>query len=53
MPSRPDFIALAERVTHMEMLLDDISAKLDRLTKQSPVAPPPGSTKKKRTSAKT
>jgi hypothetical protein len=54
MPSRPDFIALAERVTHVEMLLDDMDAKLDRLLKQKSAGPPPGTTaKKKRPSAKT
>ena len=39
MPSRPDFTALAERVTHIEMLLDDMDAKLDRLIKQSRAEP--------------
>ena len=55
MPSRPDFIALAERVTHIEMLLDDMDAKLDRLIKQKSAEPPAAAptTKKKRTSAKT
>jgi hypothetical protein len=55
MPSRPDFTALAERVTHIEMLLDDMDAKLDRLMKQKPAEPPPATTttkKKKRASAK-
>jgi hypothetical protein len=31
MPSRADFIALADRVTNIEMLLDDMDAKLDRI----------------------
>jgi hypothetical protein len=31
MPSRADFVALAERVTNMEMRLDDMDAKLDRI----------------------
>ena len=35
MPSGPDFIALAERVTNIEMRLDDMDAKLDRLVKQN------------------
>ena len=53
MPSRPDFTALAERVTHIEMLLDDMDAKLDRLIKQKSAEPAPATTtKKKRTSAK-
>jgi hypothetical protein len=33
MPSRADFVALAERVTNMEMRLDDMDAKLDRIEK--------------------
>ncbi|MGO8985815.1 MAG: hypothetical protein ACLPHI_17880 [Terriglobales bacterium] len=33
MPSRADFIALAERATHIEMRLDDMDAKLDRIVK--------------------
>lgn len=61
MPSRPDFIALAERITHIEMLLDDMDAKLDRLVKQKSADPPGGATrkpsgtarKKKRNPAKT
>jgi hypothetical protein len=31
MPSRGDFISLAERMTHVEMKLDDIDAKLDQI----------------------
>jgi hypothetical protein len=33
MPSRADVIALAERVTNIEMKLDDMDAKLDRIEK--------------------
>lgn len=33
MPSRADFCSLAERVTHIEMKLDDMDAKLDRIQK--------------------
>jgi hypothetical protein len=33
MPSRADFVALAERVTNIEMRLDDMDAKLDRIEK--------------------
>jgi hypothetical protein len=33
MPSRADFISLAERVTHMEMKLDDIDSRLDQIAK--------------------
>jgi hypothetical protein len=31
MPSRVDFISLAERLTNVEMRLDDMDAKLDRI----------------------
>jgi hypothetical protein len=31
MPSRADFIALADRVNNIEMRLDDMDAKLDRI----------------------
>jgi hypothetical protein len=33
MPSRADFVSLADRVTNIEMKLDDIDAKLDRIEK--------------------
>ncbi len=33
MPSRADFISLAERATNIEMRLDDMDAKLDRIEK--------------------
>ncbi len=33
MPSRADFVALAERATNIEMRLDDMDAKLDRIEK--------------------
>ena len=36
MPSRQDFIALADRFTNLEMRLDDMDAKLDRIEKQTP-----------------
>ena len=35
MPSRQDFAALADRFTNMEMRLDDMDAKLDRIEKQT------------------
>jgi len=41
MPSRQDFAALAERFTNLEMRLDDIDAKLDRIEKQTHAAPVP------------
>lgn len=56
MPSRADFIGLAERVTNIEMRLDDMDAKLDRILKQISVPSPPqprsGAAKAKRASAK-
>lgn len=40
MPSSTDVTALAERVTNIEMRLDDMDAKLDRIVKMfSPAAP--------------
>jgi hypothetical protein len=33
MPSRADFVGLAERATNIEMRLDDMDAKLDRIEK--------------------
>jgi hypothetical protein len=33
MPSRADFVALADRATNIEMRLDDMDAKLDRIVK--------------------
>ena len=50
MPSRADFVSLADRVTNIEMRLDDMDAKLDRIesyTKPAPSrGPRPGSPKK-------
>jgi hypothetical protein len=39
MPSRADFVSLAERLTNVEMKLDDIDAKMDQLLKQPASAP--------------
>ena len=40
MPSRADFVSLAERMTNVEMRLDDMDAKLDRILQRvSPAAP--------------
>lgn len=55
MPSRADFVSLAERVTNVEMKLDDMDAKLDRIEKllvkpapaKARVARPPRRSKKK------
>jgi hypothetical protein len=33
MPSRADVVGLAERLTHIEMRLDDMEAKLDQLAR--------------------
>ena len=38
MPSRQDFAALANRFTSLEMRLDDMDAKLDRIEKQTHAA---------------
>ncbi len=35
MPSREDFIRLAEQLTHIEMRLDDMEAKLDAMARSS------------------
>lgn len=43
MPSRADVVALAERVTNIEMQLDDMSAKLDRIEKVLARPPVPAS----------
>jgi hypothetical protein len=40
MPSREDFISLAERATHIEMKLDDLDARLDNIQKQLGGSPP-------------
>jgi hypothetical protein len=49
MPSKSDFVSLAERVTHIELRLDDMDAKLDQLVKQkSPASRPAPKAKKKR-----
>src|SRR3984893_1167872 len=41
MPSRQDFTTLADRFTNLEMRLDDMDAKLDRIEKQTHAAPVP------------
>ena len=40
LPSRQDFATLADRFTNMEMRLDDMDAKLDRIEKQTDTATP-------------
>jgi hypothetical protein len=44
MPSRGDFVALADRVNNIEMRLDDMDAKLDRIEKYT--KPPTESNRK-------
>src|SRR6516164_8546912 len=40
MPSRADVVSLAERMTNVEMRIDDMDAKLDRILQRiSPAAP--------------
>ena len=41
MPSRADFVSMAERLTNVEMKLDDIDAKLDEVAKSVRPASPP------------
>ncbi len=42
MPSRADFVSLAERLANLEMLLDDMDAKLSQIYQlATAVAPPP------------
>ena len=41
MPSRADITSLAERMTHIELRLDDLDAKLDEFQKNASKAPPP------------
>jgi len=40
LPSRQDFAALADRFTNMEMRLDDMDAKLDRIERQTHTVKP-------------
>ena len=56
MPTRTDLLTLAERVTNIEMRLDDMDAKLDQILKQTtPVAQDKAHTppKSKKTAANT
>ena len=41
LPSRADVLSLAERFTNMEMRMDDMDAKLDRLLQMSKPKPAP------------
>jgi hypothetical protein len=61
MPSRADFVSLAERATNIEMRLDDMDAKLDRIealltkprvARRQPQPKPPEQNRKKTTGAK-
>jgi hypothetical protein len=46
LPSRQDIVALAERFTNLEMRLDDMDVKLDRLLGRSQSTQPGGSAEK-------
>jgi hypothetical protein len=50
MPSRADFVSLAERFTNIEMKLDDIDAKLDQIINgvRQPAAVPRGRSRERR-----
>jgi hypothetical protein len=41
LPTRADFVSLAERLTNIEMRLDDMDAKLDRIERRAPAAKKP------------
>jgi polyhydroxyalkanoic acid synthase PhaR subunit len=43
MPTRDDFVSLAERLTNIELRLDDMDAKLDRMEKSHAPAKRPES----------
>lgn len=47
MPSRADFVSLAERMTNMELLLDDMAVKLNQIHQfvSNPATPPASSAK--------
>lgn len=47
-PSRGDFVSLAQRLTNIEMKLDDLDAKLDKLTAQSAKASFPRSNRREK-----
>ncbi|MGB7552953.1 MAG: hypothetical protein WBM04_01170 [Candidatus Korobacteraceae bacterium] len=51
MPSRADVVSLAERMTNVEMRLDDLDAKLDRILQQvmQPGQSKPASSTRQRT----
>jgi hypothetical protein len=50
MPSRADVTSVAERITHVEMRLDDMDAKLDRIEQRvsGPAVPKPARKSRKR-----
>lgn len=50
MPSRADFVSLAERTVNIEMRLDDMDAKLDRIEKL--LSGPPARTQARRKPAR-
>jgi polyhydroxyalkanoic acid synthase PhaR subunit len=52
MPTRADFTSLAERLTNVEMRLDDLDAKVDELSRRRENLPPAAPKRAKRTKAK-
>lgn len=46
MPTRADFVSLAQRLTNIEMRLDDLDARLDRFTTAQETPPPRSRVKK-------
>ncbi len=54
LPSRADFVSLAERMNHLEMRIDDMDAKIDRIANilTKPAASPARAPRVKRTSTK-
>ena len=48
MPTRNDVTRLAERLTNIEMRLDDMEAKIEGMQRHAPPPPPPGATPRAR-----
>jgi hypothetical protein len=56
MPSRADVVSIAERMTNIEMRLDDLDAKLDTIQRsimQAAAGPPPQARKVQHPAKKT
>lgn len=52
MPSRADFVSLAQRLTHIEMRLDDLDAKLDQYMQSEKSKPGTGEASAERSGKK-